>query len=294
MNYPFYFNEGFTPQSGIDTIAIWIHPWIINNHSVFYENGNNNDFINLRFKRENDQITGNTIRTNFFVDIQAEEINPYDDVLDQILNILCFLVENRILHNPKKIDLCNIKGFFYTNFDRLFALDALDFYHDLRNEDVRLLGKLNKNYPNTRYSSRVRGNPSILKVYSRQERLKQKRNISYEKIENIEYTTRIEFSLRRGTCEYLNAMNLTGSYENIFFKYLPFLARKWREYRYEIVEVLERNILYAHNLRQIIAVSRQRIPQYELHNTPKKPIPFKSAKKNELDYNFMAVYYSRA
>jgi hypothetical protein len=111
----------------------------------------------------------------------------------------------------------------------------------------------------------------------------------------MDYPNRIEISLRRDNCDYLNAHNLTGSYENVFLRYLPFLARKWLNYRHEVVEVEERNLSYAHHLRQVIAVARQRIPQYnDLLRTPLKPIPFKKAKRNEVDYNITSQLYGRA
>jgi hypothetical protein len=130
MRYHSFFKEGFTPQSGIDTISIWIHPAIINKPYLFHEQGNNNEPVNLRFKRETDSKTRTIIRTNYVVDIQAEAINPDYDIFDQILTILTKLAYDDILRQSREQEY-NIKAFFQTNFDRLFALEDLDFYHDL-------------------------------------------------------------------------------------------------------------------------------------------------------------------
>lgn len=285
-----YYKETFTPQSGIDTITIWIHPSIISNYCHFHEYGDNNKAINLRYKKEINYRTQKLIRTNFLVDIQAEALDPNNDIYDQILNILCFLAFNGTLHCPQKRDICDLANFYRINFDRLYALEKLDFYFDLRNDDMQLLGKPHPNYPNTRYSS---VNPSVLKAYYRPERLRQKHNISYKDIDNMEYPARIEFSLCRENCKFLNMQNLAGTYENIFLRYLPFLARKWINYRREVVEVKERNIHYNHHLQQIIAVAGQRIPHYNfLLEAPIKPIPYKAAKKDEIDYNFISDFYS--
>jgi len=292
MNFPCYFQEGFTPQSGIDTITVWLHPAIINQFYQFHERGNNNQHINLRFSKEVNPKTNIVYRTNYLLDIQAEAIDPYNDIFGQVLTILVDLTYKGILHYPQLGQYMNdIKGFFYCNFDRLFALDALDFHFDLRNGDMHLLGKPHPACPNTRYSQ---GYPSVLKAYFRNEKLRQKQHISYEDIENMDYPNRIEFSLCRDNCQFLNAYNLTGSYENVFLRYLPFLARKWHDYRHQVVEVAERNLPYAHHLRQVIAVASQRIPQYDLLPTPPKPIPYKTAKKNEVDYNFIAQFYGRS
>jgi hypothetical protein len=295
MNMPCYFQEGFTPQSGIDTITIWVHPVIINCPDQFHEQGNNNQPINLRFKREKALKTNSPIRTNYLVDIQAEAIDPNNDIRDQVLSILINLTHVGTLYCPQSgRHISDLKSFFYSNFDRLFALDRLDFYFDLMNDDMRLVGEANPDYPNTRYSS---GNPSVLKAYFRTERLRQKQHISYEDIENMDYKARIEFSLRRANCDFLNICNLEGSYEYVFLRYLPFLARKWHDYRYQIVEVEERNLSYAHHLRKIITTAGHRIPHYNNNNllqTPLKPIPYKTAKMNEVDNNFIAQFYGRS
>jgi hypothetical protein len=292
MNFPCYFQEGSTPQSGIDTITVWLHPSIINQVYQFHERGNNNQPINLRYKKEIAYITNTPIRTNYYVDIQAEAINPNNDILDQVLTILVDLAYHGILHYPLLGQYTNdLKRFFKLNFNRLFSLDRLDFYFDLRDGDMRLLGTPNPVYPNTRYSSK---NEAVLKAYSRTAKLRQKRCIPYKDIENMDYPNRIEISLRRDNCDYLNAYNLTGSYENVFLWHLPLLARKWQNYRHKVVEVQECNLSYAHHLCKVIAVARQRIPQYnDLLRTPIKPIPYKKTKRNEVDYNFIPQFYSR-
>jgi hypothetical protein len=290
LNYPCTFAEGFTPQSGIDTISIWIHPAIINQRDMFHEYGNNNAKINLRYKPEINHRNGNYIRVNFFFDIQSEAINPNQDIFDQILNIITQMAFDGILCLPNDSYQYDIKNFFRVNFDHLFALDGLDFYHDLRSDDMVLLGNPNPKYPNTRYSSIY---PSVLKAYLRTERLRQKRHTPYEEIDNIDYPARIEFTLRRGNCDYLNIRNLTGTYENVFLQYLPFLARKWLDYKHGVVEVASvRDLSYAHDLRQIIAVAGHRIPHPDLLKAPLKPIPYKQARKNETDLNWVAGFYA--
>jgi len=291
MNFPCYYKEGFTPQSGIDTITIWLHPAIIDRFDQFHERGINYHSINLRYKRERAFKTNTPIRTNCFVDIQAEAINPNNDILYQVLNILVGLTNDGILsYQQLGQHPSNLMNFYYENFHRLFALDALDFYFDIGDDDMRLLGTPNPNYPTTRYSS---CKPSILKAYSRTAKLMQKRNIPNKDIEKIDFPNRIEFSLRRDNCDFLNAYNLTETFEDVFLRYLPFLARKWQNHRYEVVEVEECNLPCAHHLRQVIAAARQRIPQYKnLLPTPPKPIPYKKAKKYEIDYNFIPGFFA--
>jgi hypothetical protein len=88
MNFPCYFQEGSTPQSGIDTITVWLYPNIINRFNQFHERGNNNQPISLRFSKEINSKTNVAYSTNYFVDIQSEAIDPDYNILDQVLTIL--------------------------------------------------------------------------------------------------------------------------------------------------------------------------------------------------------------
>jgi hypothetical protein len=291
--YTRYFNEGFTPPSGIDTISIWIHPLIINRLDAFHQRGNNNEPVTLRVKQEKDNRTGNFIRTNCLLDIQAEALDPEQDILRQVLRYLLSMERCGILKQHQNCDDNGILNYFNVDFSELFAIDALDFYFDFFDGDIVLIGT-NPQYPNTRYSSRSIAHPSILKAYGRPERLRQKRHIPYETIRNMNYPKRIEFSLRRGNCNYLHSHNLSGNYHDVFYRYLPFLARKWHDYRHETVDIPDRrNLDYNPCFQQILCMARSRIPQYRnLLETPRKAIPFKHAKRNETDRNWSAWFYA--
>ena len=290
LNFPAYFNEGSTPQAGIDTVQLWIHPLLVNLPHLFHNTGNNNALVNLRYKQEVDYRTGNPIRKKFLVDIQAEMFHPEVDVYETILTILMQLAHDRILHFPQSDNFYDVGTFFKVNFDRLFALEKLDFYHDFRHGDIVFLGNPNARYPNTRYSTGSFKRPSILKAYSRPERLFQKRHLNHEVITGIKYPLRIEFALCGRNCKYLNILNLRGTYESVFSRYLPFLARKWLNYRHEVVQV--RDLSYAPHLRKIVKTAGQRIPQYNnLHETPEKPIPYKCFGKKEVDINWVSEFY---
>jgi hypothetical protein len=294
LYYHQFYKEGATPQSGIDTISIWIHPFIINEFNAFHRQGNNNESLSLRFKEETDYRTGTPIRQNFLLDIQAEALDLNHDILEQILGFLVELAVSGVLKYSSSNGDMGIRTYYAANFSELFAIDALDFYFDFYESDIALHGT-NPRYPNTRYNSGSTVNPSVLKAYNRVERLRQKRHVPYEAIENMSYTMRIEFMLKRGNCEYLHCQNLSGSYEEIFYRYLPFLARKWRSYRYEVVDIPNlRNLDYAPHFQQVVYMARSRIPQYQfLCKTPRKPIPFKHAKANETDRNWPAEHYAR-
>jgi hypothetical protein len=284
FNYPTYYNEWNGPQAGIDTISIYIYPYLINKHSYFHEQGNANEAINLRRKTERDYLTKKIYRTDYLMDIQAEAINPNLNIFHQILELIVKLFQADILSFSTKPHEELIYYFLVYNFDRLFAIDYVDFYFDIKEEEAILLGNIDNRYPNTQYSS-----DNCIKTYNRISRLKCKNTISHKKIENIVYPRRIEFHLTRKTCRYLNCMNLNGTYDMVFQYYLHFFVRKWRKYRHQLISIPNIKESDYHYLKQIdILAFAMTIPHnMALAKSPLKPVPYKKAKKNEIGNNWL-------
>jgi hypothetical protein len=293
MQYNHYFEEWNTPPAGIDTISIYINPAIINRFNAFHEHGNIHEAINCRIKQEKDYRTGQLIRTNHIIDIQAEAINPDMDILGQIINILAGFVYDGTLKTITNADMPTLVNFFMGSFSSFFSIDTLDFYFDMKDGDSISIGKSDPRYPNTRYSSE---RYSSLKTYSKVKRQEYKNHISREHIQEMEFQNRIEFHLMRGNCEYLDYRNLQGPFEVVFLRYLPLLARKWFDHRREIVEVPNlKKLPYAHHLRQIDDIAHAgHIPHYrELLKTPPKPMPERYYKKDEVDRNWLPHIVTR-
>ena len=293
FDYPRYFNEWDVPPAGIDTISIWIHPYLINYnkdaHKAFHKEGNVHEAINLRLNQEIDYKTKRVIRTNYHIDIQAEAINPNNDILYQILGYIISLFHSEILIIRDIPDEALFMPFLMHNFNSLFALNYIDFYFDIKEEDIKLLGVINPNYPNTQYSM-----DGSLKTYNRIKRLKQKKTIKNELIEKIINPRRIEFHLNRETCRYLNCNNLNGDFNRVFLNYIYFLARKWLKYKRQIIDIPNITKSDYHYLKQIDSVAHQLTIPYtkSLEKTPRKPVPFKKAKKKEVDYDWFPKFLS--
>jgi len=290
--YARYFNELDCPPEGIDTVSVWIHPNMINRITDFRERGNIHESINCRWSDEIIKKTGQFIRRNYFIDFQAEVLTPYEDILGQIINYLVGFVYSGTLISLNNMDMPSITRFFMLNFSRLFAINYIDFYFDLKDGDCILLGKPEP-FSSSRYSLDY---PSSLKVYSKTERQKYKNHFPHKCIELMEYTTRIEFRLANANCYYLDYRNLQGSYEIVFQRFLPQLARKWFKHRREIVKVPNLSELpYAYHLNKIDElISRDHLPQnYELQKTPLRPKPEKRYGKNEVDINWLSQFISQ-
>ena len=108
------------------------------------------------------------------------------------------------------------------------------------------------------------------------------------------YTRRIEFHLTRATCRYLSCENINGTFDEVFWKYLHFFARRWLKYRRQIINIPSLNESDYHYLKEIntLAFSHTIPHNKALTKTPPKPIPFKHAKKHEVDYDWFPRFIS--
>jgi hypothetical protein len=284
-----FFSEWNVPSSGIDTISIWIHPYLIKDFSMFHEKGNINKSVNLRKKHEIAYKIQKPIRTNYFIDIQAEAINPNINILDQIFMYIFDLFNTNILFIRNISDEAKLIDFLKMSFNALFSINFIDFYFDIKNENVILLGDINPNYPNTQYSTN-----GCIKTYDRKIRLKHKNTISYEIIDEIINARRIEFHLTRTTCRYLNCINLHGTFDFVFHNHLNYLARQWLKYKRQIIKIKDINEIDNFYLKKIdnLALSRTIPHNKALEKSPPMPIPYKKAKQNEVDLDWFPKFIS--
>jgi hypothetical protein len=289
FDYVKYFDECNVPSAGIDTVSIYIHPYLINKHPYFHEQGNVNEAINLRRKIERDHLTKKIYRTDYLMDIQAEAINPNINIFHQVLELIVKLFQADILSFSTKPYMELIYYFLVYNFDRFFAIDYVDFYFNIKEEDAILLGNIDSRFPNTQYSS-----DNCIKTYNRILRLKHKNTIPHKKIEKITYPRRIEFHLNRITCRYLNCMNLNGTYDMVFQYYLNFFARKWRKYKHQLINIPSIEESDYHYLKQIdnLAFAMTIPHNMALVKSPLKPIPNKKAKKDRIDSDWLPRFIS--
>lgn len=290
ISHPLYFNEWDVPPAGIDTISLWIHPYLINKHSAFHGRGNANEAVNLRKKSITNRFIKKTIWTEYIIDIQAEAINPNANIFYQVLEYIIMLFKSGILAIQQAPCESLLRSFLIQNFNRLFALDFIDFYFDVKEEDAVLSAVKGQRYPNARCCKGFR-----IKTYDRIGRLKQKHTIKHQLIDQMKFPRRIEFHLTRRTCGYLNCINLDGDFNAVFFRFLNFLARKWLKYKRHIIDIPNLNASEYHYLKQINSVAFSlTIPHTKsLAKTPRKPIPNKKAKDNETDCNWLPQFIAK-
>jgi hypothetical protein len=184
-----------------------------------------------------------------------------------------------------------ISKLFRNHFNNFFGIHYIDFNFDLQESDVILQQKPHPDYPNTIYTQ---GYPSHMRTYNRKIRLDAKGCIPKGCTQNIVFQRRIEFHLAHTNqqCNYLHIDNLQGNYENIFNRYCPLLARKWYDYRKDIVKIpMLRELPYAYHLQQIDQTAFQRrIPHYNLKVTPQRPKTTKRVQISDVDLNWLGEF----
>jgi hypothetical protein len=282
MSSPYnFFEETNLPPQGIDRISIEIDDCLIADKSAFRYRGNISKSICLRKKNHNG------FGVAYSLELHAESINPFFDILDQIICHFVDLTISGVLRNYHNYPPDMIYSFYYNNLNRGFYLSCIEFYFDFMLGDMYLSPKTEKQlYETTRYSPDYPGErKSILKAYLRPERLRAKNHHAFSSIDSMTFTNRIEFSLKNRNCRYLALENLYGDYDMIFNRYLPFLASRWRQYG-DCVACIPNlyNLHYAANFKQIEEMSRfSAIPRFHLVRTPQRINLHRPYKRNETD-----------
>jgi hypothetical protein len=272
-------------SAGIDKVSLWIHPYLIRQYSEFHYRGNNNANVILR----------HSIYNGYSIDFQSEFFNLDDNFFIKIFDYLIRLSNNGILKSPPNKDIEMVKNSFITLFNYFFALDCIEFYFDIRENDLMLSEALNPRYKESRYSDPYsKERKSILISYDRIERAKKVNRLSHDEIILMPYPWRIEFKLKRRNCEYLNSENIFGSYDTIFQRYLFFLAKRWRSYGNQVAEVPYWNSLtYNKYFSKIVETSHGQLQPSGMYlkRTPPCPMPNKSVKIKDVDKNW-AIQFS--
>jgi hypothetical protein len=276
-----YFEETALPPSGIDRISIEIDEHLIADKTAFHCRGNNNQASCLRKKNHNGYGLA------YLFELQAEAINPCYNILEQIIYHLTGLTIRGVLKNYNHYPSDLINRFYHNYLNKGFYLTCLEFYFDFKAHDM-LFSSMADNplYETTRYSSDYPGErKSILKAYSRTERLKGKSHQPLTSINSMTYTNRIEFSLKNRNCRYMALENLNGEYDQVLSRFMPFLASRWREHGDYVAQVPNlNNLQYADDFHQIVELSKDRhIPRAQLMPTPPRLNFHRHYKKNETD-----------
>jgi hypothetical protein len=272
--------------AGIDTLSIRINPYLINNVNHFHKRGNvNNSRVTARYSKQYGYYS---------LDFQAEFFWDTNDYASKICTYIQVLMEEDIL---KKVIIRNdtpLNTFLLNNFHSFFAITRLDFYFDFKDTDFEFAPinkKLKRDMPTTRYSKDYKVyRRSTLKSYDRRDALKSHTNIPHAAIDKMQYPYRIEFSFFPKNCNYLHISNLIDNYDMIFNRFKGLMAQKWDKFGNQVAIIPNWFMLnyggYFADIQYLLNYPINRNSNV-LAVSPKNPIPSHTAKKNEVDKNFM-------
>jgi len=108
---------------------------------------------------------------------------------------------------------------------------------------------------------------------------------------NIEY--RIEARLTRDNCPYLDLVNLSGTYEDIFIRFKPLLAVLYYRYLYGCVEVIGKSNTYFQRLmREVQKEKLKYFNRNRLRKSESIEYIFENDMEKQLGYTeLMEKYY---
>lgn len=218
-------------NQGIDKISFLVNPFFVNNN------------YNSPYTRydPNKEVTIRKLGGWVVVEIHAEYFNFTMDIYYQLVNAMIQLINDEILLLPNNL---LSYAFIYNNLDLLiYKLHEIEFFFDFKESDAFIDPKENDpNIPEeekifrdekgTKYSKdRTRKNPhSVICIYDRQNKLLRVNQQKKSLIIKDPYRKRIEFRLTDKNCKYLNLDNLHGNYNEIFIRFMPYLASIYLRY----------------------------------------------------------------
>jgi hypothetical protein len=227
----------------------------------------NTKFLNPEYKgyiRADNKLTLHKEGNYTLLSIHAEYFNPFFDFYTQIAYAIYELIEKGVFNfqiiNPA-LTLMYILQHMYVFIS---GVSHVEFYHDFPKDKVAIDKDAIENGDIVQYKDKD-GNPtdtyysndyeagkrkSSFCVYNKREKLLQDNNIKHDTIDDMNVETRIEARLGRENCPYLDIANFTGTFEDIFKRFQPFLGVLCYNYLFGHVDVKgKRNTHYTRLVR---------------------------------------------
>jgi len=218
-------------NAGIDKIKLILNPLFLNSDYKGYIRADNK----LTVHKEGDYT---------LLSIHAEYFNPFFDFYTQIAYAIYELIEkgvfNFTIFNPA------LALMYISQNMNVFvsSVSHAEFFHDfpkgkvtvdkdaVDNGDIVQYKDKDGNLTDTYYSNDYEAGKrkSSFCVYNKREKLLHDRNIKRKTIDDMNVETRIEARLGRENCSYLDIANFTGTFEDIFKRFQPFLAVLYYNY----------------------------------------------------------------
>jgi len=225
------------PQNGIDRVTLKLHSEMF--CFPFEKFIKKKEHYYFMYLRPDNSLIIKKNYNEYFLEINQEYFDTKKNYLAQIIFVLNLLVKNGFTNDKSLITRENLCNYIFRN------ITNLEFYFDFKKEYVQVQKYVMKQETakvenaffrysttqtttNTYYSAKMKGKSHIC-IYDKEEKDKYDK-ISREAIQAHPYKTRIEFRLNVNNCNYMNIFNLEGTYNEIFDKYIEYLAVKYNSF----------------------------------------------------------------
>lgn len=283
-----------TVNSGIDKIKFILNPFFLNNHIPHHIRADN-------------ALTIHRAGIYIFLAIHAEYCNPCFDYQITIAQALFELMQRKVINFPTDYPVFTFL-FVLQHFDYfVLGVSQIEFYFDfpknkvsidpdaIENGDVIQFANKDGTPTDTFYSNDyIPGKcDSSWIVYNKRLKHIHDNRIKRNKIENMNVEDRIEGRLNRENCSYLDIHNLAGTYEDIFKKFLPFLAVSFYVHLFPFTTVKGRsNTHYGRLVRKAREGKRQYFNRNRLVKSEKvQKIPENGTARKQMQKMILENYY---
>jgi hypothetical protein len=240
-------------NSGIDKVKVLLNPCFLNPLMPWHI-------------RPDNALTLHKHYGKVYLCVHAEYFNPFFDYRISIANAIYELIEKKVIDFLVNRDYAFITQMFIYQFLEWFVLgiSQVEIYFDFPEGKVSINPDAIMNGDMTQFVDDD-GNPqetfytgdyipgkrrSSFCVYNRQEKLIHDRHLNHKDIESMDVEYRIEARLTKENCPFLSLNNLSGNYETIFKKYLPFLAVLFTNHLSSSVTAIGRHNAYYSRLER--------------------------------------------
>jgi len=223
-------------NAGIDKIKVILNPMFLAKDFPWH-------------LRADNSLTIHRAGTYTFLAIHVEYFNPFFDYRTQIAYAIFELMEKKVILFPMVNPILTFM-FILQNIEYfILGISQVEFYYDfpknkvfvdkdaVENGDIIQYKDLKGNPTETYYSPDNDKGKSTLCVYNKREKLIKDNRMKHTEIEKMNVENRIEARLGRENCPYLAMDNFSGTFEDIYKRFLPFLGVQYYKFMFDNITV---------------------------------------------------------
>jgi len=279
-------------NSGIDKIKVLLNPLLLNEKQI-------------KNIRPDNSLTLHKTKIFTLLAIHAEYFNFFFDYRTQIAKAIYELIEKKIIDFPNEYPVLTFM--FIQQYIEYFIIHVsqVEFYFDfpkgkvfieqdaVDNGDIKQYKDDDGNLTDTFYTKDNPKGKDTFCIYNRRGKLIKDNQIKHSEIENFYVERRIEARLDRENCSFLDINNFSGTYEDIFKRFKPFLAVLFYNKLFNHIEVKGKsNINYNRLVREAKKGKKQYVNRGRLKvSEPMEKLPDNKSDIQQCKDSILGKYY---